>query len=122
MKLLALPAVLCGSLFLTPEIIRQEEPYAGDIIVFTQCRGTRAFYDPAQTIENNRQYFIDKHIRIFVDTREYKCGYLLAGENKSLYIDVKIDDAALIKTCEDFFFPKGPDPNRMIPYEMGVKK
>ncbi|HEX3072249.1 MAG TPA: hypothetical protein VHP30_01430, partial [Ignavibacteriales bacterium] len=87
MRTLILTAALIAMTFLFYGSSKQEEPYIGKIIVFTECRGMQAVYDPITIIENNRQYFLDKNIKIVIDAIEYKCGYELVKGNKAVFVE-----------------------------------
>lgn len=105
MKLLTLALFFCMA-FLFSGSSRQEESYIGEVIVFTECRGTQAVYDPLKIIENNKQYFLDKNIKIVIDTIEYKCGYKLVKENKAVFVEPEAAEEEMLNICESFFFPR----------------
>lgn len=103
MRTLILTAALIAMTFLFYGSSKQEEPYRGDIIICTACRGTWAFYDPVEILERYKQYFIEKRIRVFVDSTTYKCGFILKGDGRTKFVDAKIADLHLVSECENFY-------------------
>jgi hypothetical protein len=106
MRTLILTAALIAMTFLFYGSSPQKESYVGEVIVFTECRGTQAIYDPLKVIETNKQYFLDKNIRIVIDSMEYKCGYELVKGSKAVFVEPEAAEEGIINICESFFFPR----------------